>query len=160
TRNGGMGVAVLMRYTLRLLTAQQFQRASALVCAAQGLRRRGEKRGGRGPVRVGVWGGAGVSPHWYGGPEGPVRGAPRAGHGQHANVLQTLACPWCGAALRAERDADPREDLRRLLLWCPNAEGDHACPFSRTHSHDGLPILTVDEEIYRLAPSLVIATVD
>ena len=33
--DGRDGVAVLMRYTLRLLTAQQFQRATALVCAAE-----------------------------------------------------------------------------------------------------------------------------
>src|ERR1019366_443859 len=38
-RSGECGVAVLMRYTLRLLTAQQFQRAAALVCAAEVLRR-------------------------------------------------------------------------------------------------------------------------
>ncbi len=38
-RSGEAGVAVLMRYTLRLLTAQQFQRAAALVCASEVLRR-------------------------------------------------------------------------------------------------------------------------
>ena len=37
--DGGAGVTVLMRYTLRLLTAQQFQRATALVCAAEMARR-------------------------------------------------------------------------------------------------------------------------
>ena len=34
-RSGENGVAVLMRYTLRLLTLQQFQRAAALICACE-----------------------------------------------------------------------------------------------------------------------------
>ncbi len=48
-RSGESGVAVLMRYTLRLLTLQQFQRASALVCACESIRREavdGATRGG------------------------------------------------------------------------------------------------------------------
>ena len=47
-----------------------------------------------------------------------------------------------------------------MLLFCPNGEGADACPFSKPLSAEGLPILTIDEEIYRYAPSLVIATVD
>ena len=34
-RSGEHGVAVLMRYTLRLLTLQQFQRAATLLCAME-----------------------------------------------------------------------------------------------------------------------------
>src|SRR5690606_16375003 len=75
-------------------------------------------------------------------------------------VLHILTCPWCGSTLRGHHDLEPNPDTRRIHLWCPNAEGQDACPFSRTRSAEGLPILTVDEEIYRLAPSLVIATVD
>ena len=64
-RSGDGGVAVLMRYTLRLLTAQQFQRAAALVCAAEVLRRQDTKTWGDEPFRIGLWVGGQVSPNWY-----------------------------------------------------------------------------------------------
>ena len=159
-RSGSAGTAVLMRYTLRLLTAQQFQRAAALVCAAEVLRREEEQRWGSEPFRIGLWVGGGVSPNWYNEASDQIAEAREAGEGKRTNVLQTLACPWCGTRLRPHHDLQTKETLRRVLLHCPNGEGQHACPFSRTRHPDGLPIVTVDEEIYRLAPSLVIATVD
>ncbi|PRW65232.1 DISARM system helicase DrmA [Actinopolyspora mortivallis] len=159
-RDGAAGVAVLMRYTLRLLTAQQFQRAAALVCAAEMLRREDEATWGGEPFRIGLWVGGSVSPNWFSQAEQQITEAREAGDGKRANVLQTLACPWCGSALLAHRDAEVDAESRRVLLHCPNAEGPDACPFSKPHSPEGLPILTVDEEIYRLLPSLVIATVD
>ncbi|MBN1172032.1 MAG: DISARM system helicase DrmA, partial [Micromonosporaceae bacterium] len=159
-RSGAAGVAVLMRYTLRLLTAQQFQRAAALVCAAEVLRAADPRRWGAEPFRIGLWAGAGVSPNWYDDAREQISEARDAGSGKRANVLQTLACPWCGSRLQAHRDLDTSNDERRIRLFCPEAEGPDACPFSRTRSAEGLPILTVDEEIYRYAPSLVIATVD
>lgn len=101
-----------------------------------------------------------MSPNWFEDAKDQVIEARDQGHGHRANVLQTLACPWCGEELRAERDLHIDDDRRRILLYCPRGEGD-ACPFSRrVASNEGLPILTVDEEIYRYAPSLVIATVD
>lgn len=159
-RSGEAGVAVLMRYTLRLLTAQQFQRAAALVCAAEVLRRGDERTWGAEPFRIGLWVGSGVSPNWFTDAAEQIAEAREAGDGKRTNVLQTLNCPWCGARLQAHRDLEPRADERRVYLYCPEAEGADACPFSRTVSREGLPILTVDEEIYRYAPSLVIATVD
>src|SRR5205823_8719687 len=55
-RSGEDGVAVLMRYTLRLLTIQQFQRATALLCACESIRRdsleHGDARWGRTPFRI------------------------------------------------------------------------------------------------------------
>ncbi|MET9953414.1 DISARM system helicase DrmA [Streptomyces sp. NPDC006339] len=164
-RSGEAGVAVLMRYTLRLLTAQQFQRAAALVCAAEVLRREaydgGDYRWGDTPFRIGLWVGGAVSPNRYEEAAQQIAEAKDAGAGRGAKVLQTLVCPWCGTALSAQRDLHPHDDLRRILLYCPNGEGKNACPFSQRRSpREGLPILTVDEEIYRLAPSLLIATVD
>ncbi len=159
-RGGAAGVAVLMRYTLRLLTAQQFQRAAALVCAAEVLRSQDEATWGAEPFRIGLWVGNSVSPNWFGQAEEQIAEAREAGEGNRANVLQTLSCPWCGTKLEAHRDLHPDAVTRRVLLFCAQAEGATACPFSRTRSSEGLPILTVDEEIYRYAPSLVIATVD
>ncbi|GAA0909943.1 DISARM system helicase DrmA [Virgisporangium aurantiacum] len=159
-RSGAAGVNVLMRYTLRLLTAQQFQRAAALVCAAEYLRRGDDERWGAEPFRIGLWVGGGVSPNWFHDAEEQIAEAREAADGKRTNVLQTLSCPWCGTKLRAHHDLYVDADRRRVLLHCPNGEGADACPFSRTLSPDGLPILTIDEEIYRYAPSLVIATVD
>jgi hypothetical protein len=163
-RDGGNGVAVLMRYTLRLLTAQQFQRAAALVCAAEYLRREAAQDGGRfggEPFRIGLWVGNTVAPNWYDEAKRQIDDARTTGRGERVNVLQTLTCPWCGEPLRAERDLAARDEERRVRLFCARGEGPFACPFSQRMSPaDGLPILTVDEELYRHPPSLVIATVD
>lgn len=64
-RVGDEGVAV-MRYTLRLLTIQQFQRATALICACESIRRKalehGDKRWGSTPFRIGLWVGRRTTP--------------------------------------------------------------------------------------------------
>jgi uncharacterized protein YbaR (Trm112 family) len=161
-RDGGDGVAVLMRYTLRLLTAQQFQRAAALVCAAEVLRRgAADGRWGTVPFRIGLWVGSLVSPNWYDEAARQIGDARTAGAGRRVNVLQTLVCPWCGERLSAVRDLAEDDAQRRVRLYCPRGEGALACPFSRRMApEEGLPILTVDEELYRYPPSLVVATVD
>src|SRR4029078_8271920 len=62
---GEGGVGVLMRYTLRLLTSQQFQRAATLICACEVRRRErvaaGDHRWGDTPFRIGMWVGSSVS---------------------------------------------------------------------------------------------------
>ncbi len=161
-RDGTDGVAVLMRYTLRLLTAQQFQRAAALVCACEWLRRErlanGDGRWGTTPFRVGLWVGSKVTPNSYEEAERQVSDA-RGHDGGVGGALQLVACPWCGSRLLASRDLTAVKVRRRVLLHCGDPEGD--CPFTERHSRDeGLPVLTVDEEIYRLTPALVISTVD
>jgi hypothetical protein len=160
-RSGDGGVAVLMRYTLRLLTAQQFQRAAALVCAAEVLRREDQRTWGEEPFRIGLWVGGSVSPNWYKEAADQITEVRDSPSSKRTGVLQTLVCPWCGTKLRAHRDLKPDDDRRRILLYCPSGEGQDPCPFSEMRSPgEGLPILTVDEEIYRLLPSMVVATVD
>ncbi|GAB3653135.1 hypothetical protein [Glycomyces tarimensis] len=64
-RDAAAGVAVFMRYTLRLLTSQQFQRASTLVCAAELLRRDAPEAFGDEPFRIGLWVGMKVTPNSF-----------------------------------------------------------------------------------------------
>ena len=155
--SGSDGVAVLMRYTLRLLTAQQFQRATALVCAAELARRESEETWGTEPFRIGLWVGTDVSPKRF--EEAEEQLARANEYGSHRlTVLQIQRCPWCGTPITA---AQVKTDSvnRRVYVHC----GDELarCPFSKGGSvPEGLPVLTVDEEIYRLTPTFVIATVD
>ncbi|MET7377922.1 DISARM system helicase DrmA [Streptomyces sp. NPDC005526] len=163
-RSGEAGVGVLMRYTLRLLTAQQFQRAAALVSACEVLRREAfaqDRRWGATPFRIGLWVGTSVSPNWFDEARQQIAEAKENASDKHARVLQVLTCPWCGSGLTARSNMEYDEGRRRVLLYCPRGEGEDRCPFSRREAlGEGIPVLTVDEEIYRLAPSLLIATVD
>jgi hypothetical protein len=155
--DGSDGVAVLMRYTLRLLTAQQFQRATTLVCAAELARREDERTWGIEPFRIGLWVGTDVSPKRFEEADEQLKRANE--YGSHRlTVLQIQRCPWCGTPITASHvRADAT--LRRVFVYC----GDELarCPFSKGGKvSEGLPVLTVDEEIYRLTPAFVIATVD
>lgn len=161
-RDGTDGIAVLMRYTLRLLTAQQFQRAAALICACEWLRREriagGDGRWGATPFRLGLWVGVSVTPNTYENAKAEIE-AKKGYDAEVGGVLQLVACPWCGLRLSPGRDLTVDDRRRRVLTYCPDPEG--GCPFSRRQSPDeGLPVLTVDEEVYRLTPSLLIGTVD
>ncbi|BBY80161.1 helicase [Mycolicibacterium pulveris] len=155
--DGRDGVAVLMRYTLRLLTAQQFQRATTLVCAAELVRQADETTWGTEPFRIGLWVGTDVSPKRF--EEADEQLTKANEYGAHRlTVLQVQRCPWCGTPITASQvKADAT--ARRVFVYC----GDDLarCPFSKGGQvSEGLPILTVDEEIYRLTPAFVIATVD
>ncbi|AKL74009.1 helicase family protein [Actinobacteria bacterium IMCC26256] len=155
--DGRDGVAVLMRYTLRLLTAQQFQRATTMVCAAEIARRAEETIWGLEPFRIGLWVGTDVSPKRF--EEAAEQLAKASEYGSHRlTVLQIQRCPWCGTPITAAQvKAD--STVRRVFVYC----GDELarCPFSKGGAvSEGLPVLTIDEEIYRLTPAFVIATVD
>lgn len=155
--DGSAGVVALMRYTLRLLTAQQFQRAAALVCAAELVRQADVVTWGSEPFRIGLWVGTDVSPKYFEEAAEQLRRA-SSGSGYRLTVLQIQRCPWCGTKIEA-RDLYADAVGRRIYVYC----GDElaSCPFSKGGSaRGGVPVLTVDEEIYRLAPSFVIATVD
>jgi len=163
-RDGENGVAVLMRYTLRLLTLQQFQRAATLMCACEQIRLGDTTRWGEAPFRLGLWVGRKTTPNRTS-QSAEVVEALRSGKRPVFGVgspHQFQACPWCGAAI------DPGQHITvehypggraRTLIYCGDSLGQ--CEYSRRKSPDeGLPLLVVDEEIYRRPPSMLIATVD
>lgn len=169
-RDGESGEAVLMRYTLRLLTIQQFQRATALICACESIRRsaleKDDKKWGMTPFRIGLWVGQKTTPNYTEDAEESVKqlkgteaGWAGAGAG---SPYQLTACPWCGSSIDPGKHLEVRSfkgSTGRTLTYCGDAMGQ--CRFSRRQAPgEGLPIVVVDEEIYRLLPSLVIATVD
>ena len=51
----GVGVTAIMRYTLRLLTLQQFQRAATLICACELIRRENINILGTEEISIGLW---------------------------------------------------------------------------------------------------------
>ena len=62
-QNGG-GTAIIMRYTLRLLAAQQFVRASILICACEKIRRESKKYNlGSDEISIGLWVGGTPTPN-------------------------------------------------------------------------------------------------
>ncbi len=156
--DGSSGLAVLMRYTLRLLTAQQFQRASTMVCAAELARRSEPATWGDEPFRIGLWVGTNVSPKRVSEAAEQLKAANESHYDHGLTVLQVKRCPWCGTSI-TKKQLRVDTTIGRVFVRCGDPFGD--CPFAEGGGVDeGLPILTVDEEIYRLAPAFVIATVD
>lgn len=166
-RTGQHGIAVLMRYTLRLLTIQQFQRATTLICACEVIRRNDEsKKWGTEPFRIGLWVGQKTTPNTT---EQSAE-AVQQEHGQRGfkagrgsgSPAQLTNCPWCGSTIVPGRDIKVEgyaKGRSRTLTYCGDVLG--RCPFSAKQSpEEGIPILVVDEEVYRRLPTLLIATVD
>ncbi len=161
-RSGLAGVAVLMRYTLRLLTLQQFQRAAALMCACELIRRSDPAKWGDEPFRIGLWVGRNSTPNSTEDAAEVVRSLRDSKYYTGSTPHQLTYCPWCGAEINPGKHIDvetPGQGRGRTFVYCGDPYG--RCEFSKKQaSGEGLPVVTVDEEIYRRLPALLIATVD
>ncbi|WP_201352062.1 DISARM system helicase DrmA [Hydrogenimonas urashimensis] len=153
------GLGVIMRYTLRLLTIQQFQRATTLICAMEVERRRNPEKWGEEPFRIGLWVGQKVTPNTT---EEAHRAIEEIRNGKKVTAsspTQLSSCPWCGSEIAPGRDIEVDKDRTRTVLYCGDPRGK--CDFSRRRSPGiGVPVVVVDEELYRRPPSMLIATVD
>lgn len=147
----GAGVTALMRYTLRLLTIQQFERATLLICCCESIRR---SRSDLGPdeISIGLYVGRSATPLTRKDAETAIKklrekptAVPKEG-----NPVQFRSCPWCGTKLDAHKYW-VGQNPPRLNITCENDN----CEFAKH-----LPGYLVDEDVYDYHPSLVIGTVD
>ena len=166
--DGSRGLAVIMRYTLRLLTLQQFQRATALICAMEVLRRealaKGDESLGTEPFTIGLWVGNKVTPGTTEDSHRAIEDIRNPGkyNAGAASPAQLTSCPWCGSEVAPGRDVEVDKACGRTFVYCGDKKG--RCDFSKGKSsklpHPGIPVLVVDEEIYHRPPTMMIATVD
>ncbi|WNF21316.1 helicase-related protein [Mesobacillus jeotgali] len=163
------GVDVIMRYTLRLLTADQFQRTSRLICAMEFLRRQNVKLLGPREFSIGIWLGSDTTPNSN---KKALESLKKIKSGKTENnpfILNT--CPWCGAKLGEYKVKTSKSKVKsyqkkpknkiaflgykglvdKVITHCP----DQNCIF-----FEALPVYIVDEEIYKERPTFIIGTVD
>jgi hypothetical protein len=176
-RSGG-GVGVLMRYTLRLLTLDQLERATTLICAMELERRRDPTLWGAWPFEIGLWVGQAATPNRIGDPKNP---APRSAVDRLRQFMNggerpvpVERCSWCLNPLERVSGASPFDIVGtgglgpRFLVRCVRRGSQvrgGPCPFSleggaRQLGPGYLPLCLTDEEVYRRLPAFVIATVD
>lgn len=169
------GVSALMRYPLRLLTLQQARRTFATLGAAEEVR---HARGHPGePFSLGFWVGGSNTPNWHreeGYSDVPTEKVvppseeatylANAANKQYKTLrdrwLKLSTCPFCGSrdgrvlALRRWSRGD-----NALGHFCSSPQ--EACAWNaRFEEATPLPFYVVDEDIYDLAPSVLLGTID
>lgn len=153
------GLAVVMRYTLRLLTIQQFQRATALLCAMELLRKADTTKWGSERFTLGLWVGNKVTPGTTEQSHSAIEAERDGKMGTGSTPAQLTFCPWCGTNILPGRDIHVDKVAGRTAVCCGDKLSE--CEFSKSKSGGlGLPVVVVDDEIYRRPPSMMIGTVD
>jgi hypothetical protein len=149
--DSGGGTTVIMRYTLRLLTAQQYLRATRMICALE-LMRRSDPTLGPEPITVGMWVGGAMSPNTFANAMDFVK---QAAEGRTAaqKSLVLDSCPWCGEAFQAPNNYFAT--LTNFNFRCNNSK----CDFGN-QANGALPCNVVDEALYAEPATLILATID
>jgi hypothetical protein len=150
-----------MRYTLRLLTLDQLSRAATLICALELERHADPDTLGPWPFEIGLWVGRAATPNRMGfkGDNDPYSARSKTIAFQNDDrkpaPIPLENCPWCGEKFKPQsfqlvpNSIEPTD----LRVVCVNRR----CDFTRNQP---LPLLSVDEPIYRRLPCVLIATVD
>jgi hypothetical protein len=151
SRGTAAGVTVLMRYTLRLLTIQQFERAALLISACEVIRKKHQESLGRAKLSIGLWVGQGATPNTRKVCSDALRRLSRNEVLDTENPMQLPECVWCGAPLD-KNNYWQRANDKCLMITCKQ----DSCEFGKA----GLPVYLIDEDIYDFRPELIIGTVD
>ena len=150
------GVQVLMRYTLRLLTAQQFTRAASLLCAMEYIRKDNQQELGSTPFSIGIWLGSATTPNNRQEAKSKLNALRR--NPNSSNPFLLLACPWCqaqiGPVINRSKNKVFGYNLRKnsVEFNC----SDINCYFHKNN----IPVYVIDEDIYEYRPDVIIAVVD
>ena len=156
------GVNIIIRYTLRLLSAQQFERASKLILACEFIRSSYNDLGDQ-PISIGFWVGKQTIPNYLKDAKKKLDSTQsklNEGNQYAVNPFQLSNCQWCNTKIISRlTEGDIAYQIghrvnRRLQSHCLN----NACHFSEQKG--GLPIVLIDEDIYSKPPTILFATVD
>jgi hypothetical protein len=139
------GTVAMMRYTLRLLTTQQFLRANKVIFALELIRRKNQSILGKETFTCGLWLGKSTSPNTF-------KQAREILEDQKLDKLTLKSCPWCGDLFQLKNFVALENDFHFI---CTNSH----CDFGKENNNK-LPCNIVDEDLYKNPPSLLIATVD
>jgi hypothetical protein len=156
------GVNIIIRYTLRLLSAQQFERASKMILACEFIRSNFKDLGDK-KITIGFWVGKQTIPNSLTDAQKKLQSTQQKlnqGNTYVVNPFQLSNCQWCNTKIitrLTQKDASyqigHRVD-RQLKSHCLNDD----CHFSEKNG--GLPIVLIDDDIYSKPPTILFATVD
>ena len=165
-RNKIFGVTALVRYPLRLLTVNQAQRMAKMMAEAEQVRQ--AKKYGGAPFSIGFWVGSGGSPNRHnskGVSDVPlVNNVSISEEKLFESDLHYAAarkawrklpsCPFCGAETGIRRL--PTNLGGTIAHVCQN----ESCYSRPSGEEKPLPFYICDDDIYDLAPSVILGTVD
>lgn len=154
------GVDIIMRYTLRLLTADQFQRASRLICAMEFIRRNFVLDLGETPYSIGIWVGSKTSPNTNKIALSQVKQMQKP---QGPDNLVITRCPWCGCEIgkvAVTGKGSKFNETVPLGFKRINEQLKVQCPDDKCDFHNEIPVYFVDETIYDKKPTFLIGTID
>lgn len=148
------GVVVIMRYTLRLLTLQQFDRASILIFACELIRHQNRRLLGETEISIGLWVGGKLTPNRLDDAQKELNRIKKGLPPAEANPCQIPVCPWCGTETSKTDNYRIDIDQKRMIVTCLNPDCDVQ------HFQNGMPLHIIDEAIYDHLPDFIVSTVD
>ncbi|MCU0440364.1 MAG: hypothetical protein MUC49_20935 [Raineya sp.] len=157
------GVNIIIRYTLRLLSAQQFERASKMILACEFIRSNYKDLGDT-KISIGFWVGNQTIPNTIKEANITLNNTLKKlneGDNLIINPFQLSTCQWCNTKIISKVKKNDkvfqighRIVKSNLQTHCLN----EVCHFSEAQG--GLPIVLIDEDIYSEPPTILFATVD
>jgi hypothetical protein len=153
------GVNIIIRYTLRLLSAQQFERATKLILACEFIRENNQPELGDKKITIGFWVGGSTIPNTIkDAKEKLLKIQKRLNRKQYSiNPFQLSNCQWCNTKIISRTQANDNPSIghrirqNQLSTHCLNPHCEYC---------NGLPIVLIDEDIYNNPPTMLFATVD